>query len=194
MSGSLRENVGKKDAKAQRLNGMIPCVLYGGKEQKLFIVEESQFRNLLYTPEVKYAEISLDGNTYRAIVQETQFHPITDKLLHVDFLEVTDNKPITIEIPFKITGTSPGVLKGGFLHKRVRKLKVHGLLENIPEDITADISKLDIEDVIKIGDIAVENLTIVDNPNKVIVSVNQTRNVVASNDAEEGGEGEATEA
>lgn len=194
MSGSLRENVGKKDAKAQRLNGMIPCVLYGGKEQKLFVVEESQFRGLLYTPEVKYAEISLDGNTYRAIVQETQFHPITDKLLHVDFLEVTGNKPITIEIPFKITGTSPGVLKGGFLHKRVRKLKVRGLLENIPEDITADISKLDIEDVIKIGDIAIDNLTVVDNPNKVIVSVNQTRNVVASNDTEEGGEGEATEA
>lgn len=194
MSGSLRENVGKKDAKAQRLNGMIPCVLYGGKEQKLFVVEESQFRSLLYTPEVKYAEISLDGNTYRAIVQETQFHPITDKLLHVDFLEVTGNKPITIEIPFKITGTSPGVLKGGFLHKRVRKLKVRGLLENIPEDITADISKLDIEDVIKIGDIAIDNLTVVDNPNKVIVSVNQTRNVVASNDTEEGGEGEAAEA
>ncbi len=194
MSGSPRENVGKKDAKAQRLNGMIPCVLYGGKEQKLFVMEESQFKNLLYTPEVKYAEISLDGNTYRAIVQETQFHPITDKLLHVDFLEVNDNKPITIEIPFKITGTSPGVLKGGFLHKRVRKLKVRGILENIPEDITADISKLDIEDVIKIGDIAVENLTIVDNPNKVIVSVNQTRNVVATNDAEESGEGEATEA
>ncbi len=193
MSGSLRENVGKKDAKAQRLNGMIPCVLYGGKEQKLFVMEESQFRNLLYTPEVKYAEISLDGNTYRAIVQETQFHPITDKLLHVDFLEVTDNKPITIEIPFKITGTSPGVLKGGFLHKRVRKLKVRGLLEHIPEDITADISKLDIEDMIKIGDIAIDNLTIVDNPNKVIVSVNQTRNVVASNDTEEG-EGETTEA
>ena len=79
----------------------------------MFVVEEGQFRQLLYTPEVKYAEVTLDGKTVNAIVQETQFHPITDKLLHVDFLEVVDNKPITIEIPFKITGTSPGVLKGG---------------------------------------------------------------------------------
>ena len=174
ISGSPRENVGKKDAKAQRVQGMIPCVLYGGKEQKMFVVEEGQFRNLLYTPEVKYVELTVDGKTFNAIVQDTQFHPITDRLLHVDFLEVVDGKPITIEIPFKIKGTSPGVLKGGFLHKRVRKLKVRGLLENIPEDITADISNLDIEDVIRICDIDIDNLTIIDNPNKVIVSVNQT--------------------
>ncbi len=195
ISGSLRENVGKKDAKAQRAQGLIPCVLYGGKEQKTFVVEESLFRNLLYTPEVKYVELNVDGLSCKAIVQETQFHPITDKLLHVDFLEVIDNKPITIEIPFKIKGTSPGVLKGGSLQKRARKLKVRGLLENIPEDITADISGLDIEDVIHIGDISVDNLTIIDNPNKVIVSVNQTRNVVASEESgEEGAEAGAESA
>jgi len=188
ISGSLRENVGKKDAKAQRVQGMIPCVIYGGKEQKTFVVEESLFRNLIYTPEVKFVELSLDGQTYKAIIQETQFHPITDKLLHVDFLEVIDNKPITIEIPFKIKGTSPGVLKGGSLSKKVRKLKVRGLLENVPEDITADISNLDIEDVIRISDINIDNLTIIDNPNKVIVSVNQTRNVVATEEGEEGAE------
>lgn len=189
ISGSLRENVGKKDAKAQRVQGLIPCVLYGGKEQKMFVVEEAQFRDLLYTPEVKYVELTVDGKTYNAIVQETQFHPITDRLLHVDFLEVVDGKPITIEIPFKIKGTSPGVLKGGFLHKRVRKLKVRGLLENIPEDITADISHMDIEDVIRICDINIDNLSIIDNPNKVIISVNQTRNVVATEEAgEEGAE------
>ncbi len=188
ISGSPRENVGKKDAKAQRNQGLIPCVIYGGQNQKTFVVEESQFRNLIYTPEVKYVELTIDGNTYKAVIQETQFHPITDRLLHVDFLEVVDNKPITIEIPFKIKGTSPGVLKGGSLQKRVRKLKVRGLLENIPEDITADISNLDIEDVIRISDINIDNISIIDNPNKVIVSVNQTRNVVASNDAEEGAE------
>ncbi|MBR4919630.1 MAG: 50S ribosomal protein L25/general stress protein Ctc [Bacteroidales bacterium] len=196
ISGSLRENVGKKDAKAQRVQGLIPCVLYGGKEQKMFVVEEAQFRDLLYTPEVKYVELTVDGKTYNAIVQETQFHPITDRLLHVDFLEVVDGKPITIEIPFKIKGTSPGVLKGGFLHKRVRKLKVRGLLENIPEDITADISHMDIEDVIRICDINIDNLSIIDNPNKVIISVNQTRNVVATEEAGEEGaeENEAAEA
>lgn len=175
ISGSLRENVGKKDAKAQRNQGMIPCVIYGGKDQKMFVVDERQFKNLLYTPEVKYAEVNINGEVRNAIVQETQFHPITDRLMHVDFLEVVDGKPITIEIPFKVKGTSPGVLKGGLLKKRVRKLKVRGLLENIPEEVTADISSLEINDMTKIGDIHIDNLEIVDNPNKVILQVVPTR-------------------
>ena len=188
ISGSPRENVGKKDAKSQRRQGMVPCVIYGGNEQKLFLVEEKQFAKLLYIPEVRFVELELDGKVTKAIVQDTQFHPITDKLLHVDFLEVVDGKPITIEIPFKVKGTSPGVLKGGSLKKRVRKIKVRGLLENIPEEITADISGLDINQFIKIGDLSLDNLTIVDNPNKVIVIVNPTRNAVAAAEGE--GEGE----
>ena len=191
ISGSLRGNVGKKDAKNQRNQGMIPCVLYGGKEQKLFVVEERQFQKLLYVPEVQYVDLNIDGFVTRAIVQETQFHPITDKLLHVDFLEIVDGKPITIELPFMLKGTSPGVLKGGSLQKRVRKLKVRGLLENVPENIVADISNMEINDMIKIGDIHIDNLEIVDNANKVIVSVNPTRNAVveaAEGEAEEGAE------
>ena len=190
ISGSLRENVGKKDAKAQRVQGMIPCALYGGKEQKLFVVEEKQFQKLLYTPEVNYVDLSIDGTVVKAIVQETQFHPITDKLLHVDFLEVVDGKPITIEIPFKLTGTSHGVLKGGSLKKRVRKLKVRGLLENVPECVVADISNMDLNDMMKVADIHIDNITIVDNPSKVIVAVMPTRNSVADA-AAEGEEAEA---
>ncbi len=169
---------------------MIPCVIYGGKEQKLFVVDERQFKDLLYTPEVKYAEVNINGDVRKAIVQEVQFHAITDKLLHVDFLEVVDGKPITIELPFKIKGTSPGVLKGGLLKKRVRKLKVRGLLENVPEEITADISPLDINDMMKIGDLHIDNLEIVDNPNKVILQVVPTRGSAAAT-AEEGAEEEA---
>ena len=185
ISGSLRENVGKKDAKAQRNKGMIPCVIYGGKDQKMFVVDERQFKNLLYTPEVRYAEVNIDGDVRKAIIQETQFHAITDKLMHVDFLEVVDGKPITIEIPFKVKGTSPGVLKGGMLKKRVRKLKVRGLLENIPEEITGDISNLDINDMTKISDIHIDNLEIVDNPNKVILQVVPTRGSAAATTEEE---------
>ena len=185
ISGSLRENVGKKDAKAQRSKGMIPCVIYGGKDQKMFVVDEREFKNLLYTPEVKYAEVNINGDVRRAIVQETQFHAITDRLMHVDFLEVVDGKPITIEIPFMVKGTSPGVLKGGLLKKRVRKLKVRGLLENIPENITADISSLDINDMTKIGDIHIDNLEIVDNPNKVVLQVVPTRGSAAAATEEE---------
>ena len=169
---------------------MIPCVIYGGKEQKLFVVDERQFKDLLYTPEVKYAEVNINGDVRKAIVQEVQFHAITDKLLHVDFLEVVDGKPITIELPFKIKGTSPGVLKGGLLKKRVRKLKVRGLLENIPEEIIADISPLDIHDMMKIGDLHIDNLEIVDNPTKVILQVVPTRGSAAAT-AEEGAEEEA---
>ena len=112
ISGSPRENVGKKDAKAQRSKGMIPCVIYGGKEQKMFVVDEREFKNLLYTPEVRYAEVNINGDVRKAIVQETQFHAITDKLMHVDFLEVVDGKPLTLEIPFKVKGTPPLLRRG----------------------------------------------------------------------------------
>lgn len=177
MSGSLRENVGKKDAKAQRNQGLIPCVIYGGEKQIRFVVDEKQFKNIIYTPEVKYAELDINGEKHIAIIKETQFHPITDKLLHVDFLEVVDGKEITIGIPVRIEGTSPGVLRGGKLAKKVRKLKVRGELKNIPENITLDISSLDINDTIKVSDIKIEGLTLIENPGTVVVTILSTRNV-----------------
>ena len=180
ISGSLRENVGKKDAKAQRRNGMIPCVLYGGEKQYEFVVPEGQFRNLIYTPEVKYAIVNVDGKEIPAVLQASQFHPITDRLLHVDFLEVVDGKPITIGLPIRINGTSPGVLRGGRLVKKVRKLRVRGLLNDIPEFIPVDISGLDIDNSITINELKIDNLTFVENPNAVVVAVLSTRNVEAA--------------
>lgn len=177
MSGSLRENVGKKDAKQQRASGMIPCVMYGQGTQKHILIHENDFKNLIYTSEVRYAEITIDGQLHKAILQETQFHPVTEKLLHVDFLEVVDDKPITIAIPMHTKGNSPGVMRGGRLIKRVRKVKVHGLLANIPEDIQIDISKMDILDNVKVSDLNIDQLTIVEQPSKVLVSVMPTRNV-----------------
>ena len=178
MSGSLRENVGKKDAKAQRAQGFIPCVIYGGNEQLQFVVEETQFRHLLFTPEVKFVELEIGDKKFVAVVQATQWHPITDKLLHVDFLEVIDGKPVIIGLPVKITGTSPGVLRGGKLTKKVRKLTVKGLLKDLPEEIMVDISNMEINDMIKVSDLSVPNLTFIENPNTVIVNVASTRNVV----------------
>lgn len=180
ISGSPRENVGKKDAKAQRRNGMIPCVLYGGEKQYEFVVPEGQFRNLIYTPEVKYAIVNIDGKEIPAVLQASQFHPITDRLLHVDFLEVVDGKPITIGLPIRINGTSPGVLRGGRLVKKVRKLRVRGILNDIPEFIPVDISGLDIDNSIKINELKIDNLTFVENPNAVVVAVLSTRNVEAA--------------
>jgi len=178
MSGSPRENVGKKDAKAQRAMGLIPCVIYGGTEQLQFVVEETQFRHLLFTPEVKYVELTVDDKKFTAVVQATQWHPITDHLLHVDFLEVVEGKPVIIGLPVKITGTSPGVLRGGRLVKKVRKLTVKGLLKDIPEEIMVDISNMEINDMIKVGDLSVPKLTFIENPNTLIVNIASTRNVV----------------
>jgi large subunit ribosomal protein L25 len=161
------------------MNGFIPCVLYGGEKQLPLLIEEKSFKDLIYTPEVYYAELDVEGQNYTAIVQETQFHPVTEKLLHVDFLEVVQGKPVTIDIPLRITGNSPGVIRGGKLSKRVLKLKVSGLLEHIPENITVDISNLDILDSIKIEDIQLDNISIIDNPSKVIVTVLSSRNVEA---------------
>lgn len=185
ISGSLRENVGKKDAKAQRSKGLIPCVLYGGEQQYQFVVPEKQFQKLLYTPEVRYVELELEGKTRNAIVQDTQFHPITDKLLHVDFLEIIPGKPITIAIPVIVTGTSPGVLRGGKMSKKVRKLNVKGELEHIPEHITLDVSKLDINDSIKVADIGIENLTIMEKKSKVLLTISLTRTTVTEEEQEQ---------
>lgn len=185
ISGSLRENVGKKNAKAQRSKGLIPCVLYGGEQQYQFVVPEKQFQKLLYTPEVRYVELELEGKTRNAIVQDTQFHPITDKLLHVDFLEIIPGKPITIAIPVIVTGTSPGVLRGGKMSKKVRKLNVKGELEHIPEHITLDVSELDINDSIKVADIEVENLTIMEKKSKVLLTISLTRTTVTEEEQEQ---------
>jgi large subunit ribosomal protein L25 len=180
VSGSLRENVGKKDAKALRASGLVPCVVYGGEKQHHIFVDEKEFKNLIYTPETNYAELSFADIKTKAIIKESQFHPLNEKLLHVDFLQITDNKPITVEIPVKITGNSPGVIRGGKLVKRYRKIKVNGIYSNIPDFLAIDISKLDIGNTIFVKDIATENFTVVENPANVVVSVASTRNVEAA--------------
>src|SRR5574344_1775738 len=184
ISGSPRENVGKRDAKQQRYNGLVPCVLYGGEKQYQFVVEKGQFKNLLYTPEVVYAIVNIDGKEIPAIVQASQFHAITDELLHVDFLEIIAGKPIAIGIPIRITGTSPGVLRGGKLVKKVRKLKIKGELQYIPEFIPVDISGMDIDASIKVSEIHVDNVTFMENPNAVVAAVLSTRNVEAASTEE----------
>ena len=193
ISGSLRENVGKKDAKMQRSQGLVPCVIYGGQEQYQFVVPEKKFKNLLYTPEVKYVELDLAGKKMNAIVQACQFHPITDKLLHVDFLGVIEGKPITIEIPLRISGTSPGILRGGKLSKRARKIKVKGLLEHVPEYVTIDISNLEIDDSVRVSNLNIDNLSIIEHPNKLLVGIVATRSVEVTEEDTETTEEEDTE-
>lgn len=187
VSGSLRENVGKKDARALRAKSLVPCVVYGGEKQHHIYVDEKQFKNLIYTPETNYAELSFGDIKTKAIIKESQFHPVTEKILHVDFLEITEDKAITVGIPVQITGKSPGVIRGGKLVKRYRKMKVNGFYTDIPDFITVDISKLEIGDSVYVEDVVVKNYTILENPSNVVVAVMATRNVES-----EEGEAEAT--
>jgi large subunit ribosomal protein L25 len=193
MSGSLRENVGKKDAKILRRQGLIPCVLYGGKEQMHFTLTELQFRDVVYAPEACLIKLSVNNKEYEAILQDIQFHPVTDRIIHADFLEVSEGKPVQIEVPIKVKGSSPGVIKGGKLHIKQRKLKVKGLVDAIPAELDVDISKLDIGDSILVGELAQKGLEFMNVPNSVVVMVKVTRVLAIVGDEPEGGEEAASD-
>ena len=180
ISGSSRTNVGKKDAKSLRNAGMVPCVLYGGKDQKSFSVKYNDLLPLVYTPEVLTVDLNIDGSNYKALMQEIQFHVINDKIIHIDFLEMFDNKPVVIDIPVHTTGNSIGVKAGGKLTLNVRKLKVRALPANLPDSIEIKIDDLDIGKSIRVNEIPVENIELLDTPNMVVVTVKATRNMASA--------------
>jgi large subunit ribosomal protein L25 len=175
LSGSPRANVGKTDAKSIRKGGKVPCVLYGGKEQIHFSANQADFKPLLFTPEVHTINLDIDGSSYKAILQDVQYHPINDALMHADFLAVDEKKPIVISIPVKVVGNSVGVRAGGKLTIKVRKMKVRGLLNDLPDGIDIDISNLEIGQSVKVRDLKNEKLQLLDAPNVAVVSVNATR-------------------
>ncbi len=193
MSGSLRENVGKKDAKALRKQGKVPCVIYGGKEQLHFSVNEADFRHLVYSPEIAFVELNIADKTYKAILKDMQFHPVTDSIYHADFMELVDDKPIVMSVPVKSTGLPKGVTLGGKLMSKLRKLKVKALPKYIPENITIDVSSLLIGQSIKVKDVVVDNVELLDTPNAVVLTVRVTRVAVSTSLTEEGAEEGAEE-
>ena len=143
IKGSQRESVGKAATKALRNAGQVPCVLYGGDNVLHFSAPEMAFKSIVYTPNVYTATIELGGKSYTAILQDIQFDPVSDKILHVDFYELNKNKEITIEVPIQIEGTSPGVMAGGTLRIVNRKLKVKALPDNLPDFVSVDISGME---------------------------------------------------
>ena len=178
ISGSPRANVGKTDATALRNAKRVPCVLYGGKEQVHFSVLEADFKDLIYTPSVNTVDLDVDGKKFKAILQEAQFHTVKDNLLHVDFLEIIAGKPVTMSIPVKTTGTSPGVRNGGKLNKKLKTLRVKGLVEKMPGTIDIAIDKLEIGDGVRVGDLKIDGLTFLNAENVTVVNVQVTRVVV----------------
>lgn len=178
ISGSLRGNVGKKDAKLNRKNGKIPCVVYGGKEQLHFTVDAEDFSPLVFTPFTFSVNLDIEGKKFHAVLKETQFHKVTGDVLHVDFFEIDPEKPVVLSIPVVFTGTPQGVLKGGKLIKKFRKLKVRGLVAQMPDEIKVDLTHLDILDTCKVSDLNIENLELLDPKTSVLAFVKSTRAVV----------------
>jgi large subunit ribosomal protein L25 len=169
--GYKRANLGKSSAKELRAEGNVPCVLYGGKDQVHFYSPMILFRQLLYTPNVYEVTLNIEGDIYKAVLQDAQFHPVNEIILHVDFLELQEDKPIKMEVPTRFTGTAPGVIKGGKLVPKMRKLQIRAVPANIPDYIDVDVSSLDLGKSVKVGDLKAENYTIVNNASLPIASI-----------------------
>ena len=187
IKGSKRESVGKVATKALRNAGMVPCVIYGGKTPIHFSAEEKAFKNLVYTPNVYTASLDIDGQKIPAVLQDIQYHPVTDKIIHVDFYQTFDDKEITMKIPVKLTGTSPGVLNGGSLRFTNRKLRVKALPANLPDFVSANISKLKIGNKLFVTSLATKDYTFMHPDNTVVVQVRTSRNatIMVEDDDEE---------
>jgi len=169
--GFKRANLGKSESKLLRAESYVPCVLYGGGDQVHFQVPMILFRDLVYSPEVATVDLNIEGTTYRAILQDIQFHPVNEMIVHADFLELRDDKEVKMEIPVRFVGVSPGVLSGGKLVTKLRKLKVKALPANLPDYIDVDISDLELGRSVKVSKIQPKNYIILTNPSSPVATV-----------------------
>ena len=176
IKGSERESVGKVATKALRNAGEVPCVLYGGDQPVHFSAEEKAFKSLVYTPNAHTVVIELEnGKSFNAILQDIQVHPVSDKILHIDFFQLFDDKEITMEVPVKVVGTSKGVLAGGVLRLNTRKLKVKALPKNLPDFIEADITPLMMGNKLYVTKLASDNYKLIHQDNTVVAQVRISR-------------------
>ena len=177
LKGEVREDFGKKAARSYRSEGLIPCVVYGGSNEKNlnFVVKKSDVRNLIYTPEVYLISLVLDGKPMMAILKEIQFHPVKDNILHIDFLHVFPSIPVIIELPVRLTGLAAGVKSGGKLSLDLRKLKVRALAEKLPEELVIDVQNLELGKSIQVGELNFEGLELLTPKNAVVCRVQLTR-------------------
>jgi len=187
LKGELRDGLGSGSSKQLRNEGKVPCVMYGLGENLNFAVYAADFKNLVYTPNVYKVRIDVAGKSYEAVLQEIQFHPVSDAIIHVDFLAVAADKPVVMEIPVKVVGNSPGVRAGGKLVKKINKLKVRGLIANLPDYIDVSIDTLEIGHSAKVKDLTVSGFDILDAKENAILTVKTTRALMqASADAAAG--------
>ena len=190
-----RQEFGKKSTKKLRADGNVPCVLYGGEENIHFFAHENLFRNLIYTHMVHLVKLDVEGKSYKAILKDIQFHPVTDSILHIDFMEVFEDKPTVVGIPIELKGNSVGIRNGGKLRQRRRTLKVRGLIKDLPDVLDIDITDIDIGQSFKVRDLSFDNLEILDPEQAMVVGVVSSRLAAKAlaGAPEEAAEGEAAE-
>ena len=195
INGSKREHVGKVATKTLRNAGKVPCVIYGGESPVHFSAEELAFSKLVYTADAHTVVVILeDGTKIDAVMQDIQFHPVSDKILHVDFFQLHPGKEINMIIPVKIEGTAPGVKdQGGLLSRNKRKLTVRAIPKNLPDFLTADISKLKLNDSITVADLSEETFKILHPDSQVVCQVKMSRASMSIDEGEDEEEGEGTE-
>ena len=175
IKGRLRKDVGKKSSRKIRNDGNVPCVMYGGEELVHFSVPELSFKDVVYTPNVYLIKLDIDGRTFETLLQDIQFHPVSDHIIHVDFKQISFDKEVATYLPIKLVGESVGIKQGGKLRLKRRKLKVKALPGNLPDFIEIDITKLDIGESIKIGEVVIDNLELLDPHRSMIVAIASSR-------------------
>ncbi len=175
IKGTIRKNTGKKHSGKLREEGYVPCVLYGGEKNIHFTAPENSFKDLVYTHHVHIINLDLEGTSFKAILRDIQFHPVTDKIQHIDFVQVFEDVPTIVDIPIELTGNSIGLKNGGKIMQRKRNLKVKGLIKNMPDMLEIDMTDIDIGDYIKIGDLSFENLEILAPSRVMVVGVVSSR-------------------
>jgi large subunit ribosomal protein L25 len=200
LSGSSRKSVGKRETKLIRKEDKVPAVMYGGEKQIHFCITENDAKKLIITPEVYLIELEIEGNKYKTIVKDTQIHPVTDRILHLDFYQISESKEFKVKLPVKLSGFSRGVKNGGRLRQNFRKLHVLGLEENLPDAIEIDITPLKIGNKKRVEDLSISGVKFLDAANAVVVGVLMARAAVDEDEDEEeeeevegeGAEGEAS--
>lgn len=193
IKGTLRKELGKKSTKKARKEDNVPCVIYGKEKNIHFQAHELTFKNLVYTHEAHLVKLDIDGQIYNAVLHDMQFHPVTDRIIHADFVQIYDNKPVIIDVPVTVTGDADGVKAGGKLIVKRRHLKVKGFASELPEELVVDVTDLKIAHSIKVGDLKYDKIELIDPKITTVVTVATSR-VALKTEEEEAAEAAAAAA
>jgi large subunit ribosomal protein L25 len=193
IEGKTREELGSKNAKQLRREGMVPCVIYGGGENVHFYTDNRSFKELLYTPEALLVVISIDGKEIKSVVRDSQFHPVTEAIEHVDFFQLTEGEPFEVVAPINLVGNPRGVRNGGKMKFNLRRLTIRATEENLPGMIDLNVDELKIGDSLRVSDIPAAGFEILGDPSRSVVAINTSRNVVSEEGSEEDSEEAAAE-